>query len=246
MVLATSPIVLATSSIPLPTSHFLLATSYFLQHDVDDFGLLDEEIRDPLELFAHAHAVEGLVALGAGAPDGGAARGVKQAELDAAAVGDLAHDAAQRVDLAYEMAFGHAPDGGVATHLGDEVEIEREKGGAQAHARRSGCSFTAGMASAYNKNVELFGKCHPASDFTGCVAQKPCRLAGPGRKGGNGCDPGTTSMVLSGATYVFSLSKWESNAHVAPAQPKVETGNGQKKLCPGSCHDAVSMGACWC
>jgi hypothetical protein len=46
------------------------------------------------EDLAHLDAVKLLVALGARAPDGGAARGVEEAELDADGIGDFAHDAA--------------------------------------------------------------------------------------------------------------------------------------------------------
>ena len=94
--------------------------------------------------------------MGAGAPDGGAAGGVEEAELDAAGVGDFAHDAAEGVDFADEVAFGYAADGGVAGHLGDEVEVEGEEGGAEAHARGSGGGFAARVAGAYDEDVEGF------------------------------------------------------------------------------------------
>ena len=94
--------------------------------------------------------------MGAGTPDGGAAGGVEEAELDAAGVGDFAHDAAEGVDFADEMAFGYAADGGVAGHLGDEVEVEGEEGGAEAHARGGGGGFAAGVAGADDEDVELF------------------------------------------------------------------------------------------
>ena len=112
------------------------------------------------EDFAHFHAIERFVALGAGRPDGGAAGGVEQAELDADGVGDLAHDAAERVDLADEMALGDAADGRVAAHLRDEVEVQGEEGGAEAHARGGHRGFAAGVAGAYDDYVELFGKAH--------------------------------------------------------------------------------------
>ena len=66
------------------------------------------------------------------------------------AVGDFAHDAAEGVDFADEMAFGYAAYGGVAGHLRDEVEVEGEEGGAQAHARGGGGGFAAGVARAYD------------------------------------------------------------------------------------------------
>ena len=126
----------------------MLIAWIFVDQEVDDFGLLDEEVGDGLELFAHLYAVEGFVALGAGAPDGGAAGGVEEAELDAAGVGDFAHDAAEGVDFADEMALGDAADGGVAGHLRDEVEVQREEGRAQAHACGRGCGFATGVAGA--------------------------------------------------------------------------------------------------
>ena len=128
--------------------------------EVDDLGLLDEEVGDGLEFFAHAGAVEGFVALGAGAPDGGAAGGVEEAKLDAAGVGYFAHDAAEGVDFADEMALGYAADGRVAGHLGDEVEVEREEGRSEAHARCCGGGFAASVACADDQDVELFGESH--------------------------------------------------------------------------------------
>ena len=93
--------------------------------------------------------------MGAGAPDGGAAGGVEEAELDAAGVGYFAHDAAEGVDFADEVALGYAADGGVAGHLGDEVQVEGEEGRAEAHARGGRGGFAAGMAGAYDQDVKL-------------------------------------------------------------------------------------------
>ena len=58
------------------------------------------------------------------------------------------------------MAFGDAADGGVAGHLRDEVEVQREERGAQAHARGGHRGFAAGVAGADDDDVELFGKAH--------------------------------------------------------------------------------------
>ena len=122
--------------------------------------MLDLEVGLGLENFAHFQAVVLLVALGAGRPDGGAARGVEQAELDADGVGDLGHDAAEGIDLANDVSLGNAADGGVAAHLGDEIGIESEQGGAQAHACSGHGGFAAGVTGSDYGNVELFGKTH--------------------------------------------------------------------------------------
>ncbi len=115
---------------------------------------------------AHLEAVGLLVALGAGRPDGGTARGVEQAELDADGVGDFGHDAAESVDLADDVSLGDAADGGVAGHLRDEIGVEGEQRGAQSHARRGHGGFAAGMTGADYGNVEMFGKGHGAGEQT--------------------------------------------------------------------------------
>jgi hypothetical protein len=112
------------------------------------------------EDFAHFCAVLLLVALGAGRPDGGPSGGIEEAELDAYGVGDFAHDSAEGVDFADEMAFGDTSDSGVAGHLRDEVEVEREERGAEAHAGGGHSGFAASMAGAYDDYVVLFGKWH--------------------------------------------------------------------------------------
>ena len=99
-----------------------------------------------------------LVALGAGRPDGGAARSVEQAKLDADGVGDLSHDAAEGVDFADEMSFGDAADGGIAGHLRDQIDIERVERGLQAHARGGHGGFASGVAGADHDYVEMFVK----------------------------------------------------------------------------------------
>jgi hypothetical protein len=132
----------------------------FFEDEVDDFGLADVEAGLAFEDFAHFHAVERFVALRARAPDGGAARGVEEAELDADGIGNLAHDAAQGVNLADEVALGHAADGGVAAHLGDEVHVHGDEGGFEAHARRGHGGLAAGMAGAHHYHVVLFGERH--------------------------------------------------------------------------------------
>ena len=103
----------------------------------NDLCLLEEEVGLGFEVLLHADAVEGFVALGARAPDGGAAAGVEETELDADGVCDEAHDAAEGVDFTDEVALGDAADGGVAGHLGDEIEIEGEESRAETHA--GGC-----------------------------------------------------------------------------------------------------------
>jgi hypothetical protein len=122
------------------------------------FGLADVEAGLGLEDFAHSYTVELLVALGAGAPDGGTAGGDEEAELDADGVGDLAHDPAEGVYLADKMTLGHAANGGIAAHLGNEVEVHGDEGGFEAHARRGHGRLAAGVPGTHDHHIVLFGE----------------------------------------------------------------------------------------
>ena len=110
-----------------------------------------------------------------GTPDSGAARGVEQAELDADGVGDFAHDAAERVDFADEVALGHAADGRIAAHLGDEVEVHGDERGLEAHARGGHGRFAAGVPGAHHDDIVLFSKSHPIL-FYGLAVIPICEL----------------------------------------------------------------------
>ena len=101
-----------------------------------------------------------LVALGAGRPDGRASRGIEEAELDSDGVGDLAHDAAQGVDFANQVAFGDPSDGGVTGHLRDQVDVECEERGLQAHAGGGHRGLASGVASADYYYIEMFVEWH--------------------------------------------------------------------------------------
>ncbi len=140
--------------------------SVIYDQELGDLGLLDLEVGLGFEDLAHFEAVGLLVTLGAGRPDGGAARGVEQTELDADGVGDLGHDAAESVDLADDVSLGDAADGGVAGHLRDEVGVEGEEGGAQSHARGGHGGFAAGMTGSDDGDIEMFGERHGARSKT--------------------------------------------------------------------------------
>ena len=142
------------------------------QDQVDYFCLLDVEVGLILKHLAHLHAIELLVALGSGAPDGGAAGSIEEAKLDAYGVGDLTHDSAERVDLADEVPLGDAANGGVAGHLGDQVEVHGNDGGLQAHAGGCHGCFATGVPGADYGDVEFFGKTHGFSILR--ISQSSC------------------------------------------------------------------------
>jgi hypothetical protein len=118
-----------------------------------DFRLLNVEVRLAFKNLLHPYAILLLVALRARRPHGRPARRVQQAELNSYRVGDLAHYAAQRVDLAYEVTLRDAADGGIARHLRNQVGIHGDHRGAQAETRAGSRGLAPGVAPAYYHNV---------------------------------------------------------------------------------------------
>jgi phosphoribosylamine---glycine ligase len=83
--------------------------------------------------------------------------------LDPNGVGDLAHDAAERVDLSDQVPLGNSADGRVARHLGDEVEIHRDHGGAEAHPCASPGRFASRVSGADDDGVVGVVHCYHCS-----------------------------------------------------------------------------------
>ena len=121
-----------------------------VHHQVSDFRLLDGEIRLRLQHLPHVIAILLLVALRSRRPHCRAARGIQQAELDAHRIGDFAHDAAEGIHFAHEVALGNAANRGIAGHLRDQVEVERDERRAQTHARSGHGGFAAGVTRAHD------------------------------------------------------------------------------------------------
>ena len=102
-----------------------------------DPAVVDDQVLDPalddLEVGGgadrrlHGLAVELAVGLGARALHGRALGAVEQAELDAGGVGDAAHEAVERIDLAHQVALAEPADGRVAGHLADGREGVRDE-----------------------------------------------------------------------------------------------------------------------
>src|SRR6267378_4487304 len=90
--------------------------------------LKNSQIRLVLEHLAHADAVLLLVALRAWRPNRRTTAGIQQPKLNAHGVGDLTHDSAERIDLANQMAFGDSPNGRIAGHLRNQVQIHGDHG----------------------------------------------------------------------------------------------------------------------
>ena len=118
---------------------------------------------------AARRAVEPPVALGAGSPHRRTARAVEHPKLDARRVGELAHQAPERVDLPHELPLGEPADRGIAGHPADRGKSTRSGGPSPAHARRRVRGLEARVSPADNEDVVL----HAAD----CLAKGPSGLA---------------------------------------------------------------------
>ena len=73
--------------------------------------------------------------MGAGTANGGSLAAIEDAELDTGAVDDPAHDAVERVDFSYQMAFAQPAYGGITGHLTNGFKLMGEQERTRAHAR---------------------------------------------------------------------------------------------------------------
>ena len=76
--------------------------------------------------------------------------------LDAALVGDSAHQAIERIDFANQMALSQSAYRWIARHRADGRKFVSHKCGLRAHARRRRRSFTAGVPASNHDDVERF------------------------------------------------------------------------------------------
>ncbi len=102
----------------------------------------------------HGLRVKLAIGLGARAAHRRAFAAVENAELDAAGVGDAAHQAVEGIDFPHQMALAEPADGRIAGHGADGGEPVRHQRGFRAHAGGRSRGFTAGMAAANHDDVE--------------------------------------------------------------------------------------------
>ena len=99
-------------------------------------------------------AVDLLVRLRARRPDRRPAAAIEQLELNAGGVDRAAHQAAERVDLANEMALRRAADRGIARHVRDGVRRQRAEPDVRAETRRGVRRLAARVTRADHDDVE--------------------------------------------------------------------------------------------
>ena len=83
----------------------------------------------------HRGRIELAVGLGARTADGRTLAAIEHPELDAAGIGDPAHQAVERIDLADQMALAEPADGGIAGHRADGRKAMGDQRRPRAHPR---------------------------------------------------------------------------------------------------------------
>ena len=131
------------------------ANAAIFDDEIIGFRFNDREIRRFPNRRLHGRRIKLAVGLGARTAHGRAFAAVENAELDAAFIGHMAHEAVQSIDFPHQMAFAEAADGRIAGHGADGGESVRHQGRLRAHTGGRGRGFTAGMAAANHDNVEL-------------------------------------------------------------------------------------------
>ena len=101
----------------------------------DHHRLLEVQVFLPLEGAFHVLLIFPPVGLCAQRVHRRALSEVQHPVLDAAAVCRLGHLAAQRIELANQVPLSRAADGGIAGHIADRVEVDREDDSRKAHPR---------------------------------------------------------------------------------------------------------------
>ena len=129
--------------------------SAVFQHQPFDNLLPEREVGLGLDPVLHRELILLLIRLGPGRMHGRALGPVEHAELNAGGVDDLAHLAAERVDLADDLALGDTADGRVAAHLGDGISAHGQESRAQAHPRRRQRRLHARMAGTDDDDIKI-------------------------------------------------------------------------------------------
>jgi hypothetical protein len=127
-----------------------------VQDKIDQTPLLQIEVWLPFADRFHSKLVRFFVGLGAGSADGGTFSRIQHSELNSGGVGVESHLATERVNFPDEMAFGQAADGRVAAHLGDRVEVHRQKKGLAAHPSGSEGGFATRVPGADHNHIVGF------------------------------------------------------------------------------------------
>ena len=137
-----------------PSARRTPVTRAVADHQIVDLALDHRQIRGLADRALHRRRIELAVRLGARPAHRRSLAPVEHAELDAARVGDPAHQAVERIDLAHQMALAEPADRRIAGHRADGREPVRDQRGRRAHARSRGRGLAAGVPAADHDDVE--------------------------------------------------------------------------------------------
>ena len=133
---------------------FDAADAAIFENEIVGFRFDDFEIGGRANRGLHGLGIELAVGLGAGAADRRAFAAVQDAELDAAGIGDAAHEAVQSVDFPHQMALAEPANGRIAGHGTDGRYPMRHQGRFRAHAGGRSRGLAAGMPAANDDDIE--------------------------------------------------------------------------------------------
>ena len=119
-----------------------------------DFALDDCEILLVMQRVLHRRRVKLPVSLGARTAHSRPLTAIEHTELNAGGIGDSAHQAIQRINLAHQMPLAEPANGGIAGHRADGGEPLRDQRGTRAHPRSGSSGFAAGMAATDDNHIE--------------------------------------------------------------------------------------------
>ena len=128
-----------------------------LRLDGHDLRLLDAQVRLQLERVLHHGLILPPVGLRAQRVHGRPFAAVEHPVLDAGLIGCTRHLAAERIELAHEVALARAADGGVAGHIADGVHIDGKADGVQSQPRGGQRGLNARVARADDGDVTASG-----------------------------------------------------------------------------------------
>ena len=156
--------------------------------------LLDQQIRalglEQLQVFlliqlrADRAAVQRPVALRTGGAHRRALAGVQGTELDAGGVRGAGHGAAQRIDLAGQVALADAADRRIAGHLTQRFHVLGEQQRAPPHAGAGQRGFGAGVAAADDDDFKILHGRRGQRKRGAIVGQNLTRFKPPRLSGG--------------------------------------------------------------
>ena len=130
------------------------ARDALLDDEIVHLGFDHGQIRGLADRLLHRRRIKLAVGLGARAAHRRSLAAIEHPELDAAGIGDAAHEAVERIDLAHQMALAEPADGRIARHRADGREAMGDQRRPRAHAGGRGRRLTAGVAATDNDHVE--------------------------------------------------------------------------------------------